>query len=253
MTPKGQKEQTRTYMKAYRMAHLESKRKANRAWVAANPEKARASQKLYLDSHKEQARASKKLYRAANKERLRLALRVYRAEHPKVRVTRALQSADDVRAYMKAYNAIHRERLIAQKKIYYVAHREEDRARHKAYYATHQDSIKAYLDRNKETKAKKSAVHRSENRGYYAAKQRAREAARLKAMPLWANREAMDAIYREAARLTRETGVKHDVDHIYPLKGKTVCGLHVEYNLQILTHVENMRKFNKLMPIERAA
>ena len=55
----------------------------------------------------------------------------------------------------------------------------------------------------------------------------------------------MNDIYEEARRLTRETGVHHQVDHIVPLQGKTVSGLHVFSNLQILTQVENVSKSNR--------
>lgn len=64
------------------------------------------------------------------------------------------------------------------------------------------------------------------------------------ATPPWADREAIRALYRKAKRLTRETGVKHTVDHIIPLKGETVCGLHVHTNMRVIPHSENMRKGN---------
>lgn len=62
------------------------------------------------------------------------------------------------------------------------------------------------------------------------------------ATPAWASKKAIRAIYAEAKRLTRETGIPHEVDHIVPIQGSKVCGLHVEHNLQILTKVENVQK-----------
>jgi len=65
-------------------------------------------------------------------------------------------------------------------------------------------------------------------------------------LPPWANVAAIEAVYRMAHAITKATGVRHAVDHIYPLKGERVSGLHVENNLQILTRVENGRKGNKV-------
>lgn len=65
------------------------------------------------------------------------------------------------------------------------------------------------------------------------------------ATPSWANKVEVRKIYVEAKTLTKSTGVQHDVDHIIPLKGRNVCGLHVESNLRVITADENRRKSNQ--------
>jgi 5-methylcytosine-specific restriction endonuclease McrA len=54
-------------------------------------------------------------------------------------------------------------------------------------------------------------------------------------------------IYKQAAELSKNTGIKHEVDHIVPLFNPSVCGLHVSWNLQILTKSENSKKGNRLL------
>lgn len=60
--------------------------------------------------------------------------------------------------------------------------------------------------------------------------------------PPWADLRAIQAVYWLCAKTTRETGIPHHVDHIVPLRGKTVSGLHVHWNLQVIPAVENLRK-----------
>jgi hypothetical protein len=71
-------------------------------------------------------------------------------------------------------------------------------------------------------------------------------AQRARATPVWADTEAIKAIYAAAKLKTEETGIIHHVDHIIPLRGKTVSGLHVAWNRQILTASENCRKGNRI-------
>lgn len=73
-----------------------------------------------------------------------------------------------------------------------------------------------------------------------------RNAAKIRATPAWADEGKIRILYERAAYLTKITGVRHEVDHIYPLQGKRVCGLHVSENLQILTRSQNARKRNKM-------
>lgn len=80
-----------------------------------------------------------------------------------------------------------------------------------------------------------------------AARQKARETRKRNALPQWADLVAIAAIYRECARVTAETGIMHHVDHIVPIGGKHVCGLHVENNLRVVPADVNLSKNNRLL------
>jgi hypothetical protein len=85
------------------------------------------------------------------------------------------------------------------------------------------------------------------NSAYMSAYIRARQIKKTQATPGWASQSEILVKYEEAKQRTLETGILHEVDHMIPLKGKNVCVLHVEYNLQILTQAENLKKSNKFV------
>jgi len=75
-----------------------------------------------------------------------------------------------------------------------------------------------------------------------------RRAAKLKRTPPWLTPEHLEqikAFYALAKSLEKSTGVVHHVDHIVPLQGDNVSGLHVPWNLQVITASENCSKNNK--------
>lgn len=82
---------------------------------------------------------------------------------------------------------------------------------------------------------------------YHANKRRATLS---RGQPVWLSEDdkfIIREVHDMAVLRSTATGVKHHVDHIVPLNGDTACGLHVPWNLQVLTEEENLRKSNKLM------
>lgn len=76
-------------------------------------------------------------------------------------------------------------------------------------------------------------------------RQAKRKSSKLKATPKWSELDKIKIVYEKAKWLEEITGIKYHVDHIIPLQGKNVCGLHVWQNLQILEDKLNISKSNK--------
>ena len=77
-----------------------------------------------------------------------------------------------------------------------------------------------------------------------------RRAIKLRAMPSWADKQKIGAIYT-TARYYNELFTESapwSVDHIVPVQGENVCGLHVEQNLRVIPLRENIVKKNRLTP-----
>ena len=86
-----------------------------------------------------------------------------------------------------------------------------------------------------------------QQKGKWVAYVSARQKRIKQATPKWADLSAIKEVYIRAQQFTKETGTPHEVDHIIPIQGKLVCGLHVPANLQILTEKENQSKNAKFI------
>ena len=167
----------------------------------------------YYERNKEKVKARVAAYRAANPEKTKAAVLAWYAK-PENKAKRC--------EYFKTYS----------KKALFVEAQQKYRATPEG-----QATIKAY-----------GKKWRTENPGKNNAKSNRRRAEHLQRTPGWLSSEdewLFGEIYELAAMRSKATGVKHHVDHIIPLKGRLVSGLHVPTNLQVIPARDNLRKHAK--------
>lgn len=98
--------------------------------------------------------------------------------------------------------------------------------------------ISCKSEKNRNNYIKNKAYHQNYWKIHGKEKSARRRAKLIMATPKWANLEKIKEIYLNCPK-------DYQVDHIIPLRGKNVCGLHTEENLQYLTKEENLKKSNK--------
>ena len=99
--------------------------------------------------------------------------------------------------------------------------------------------LRTYFEKNRELFKRLNEKWKALNPDKVRTMGRRGQAARRACMPKWADRTAIKAIYDKCP-------VGHHVDHVLPIKGKNVCGLHVPENLQYLPAIENIKKGNRV-------
>jgi hypothetical protein len=104
---------------------------------------------------------------------------------------------------------------------------------------------KANTDRVREQARKDRKKWQKRNPGKATAEARVRYLSKGKRTPKWADLRAIAKLYELASAMTRKTGESWNVDHIIPLHGRTVSGLHVLGNLRVIRRLENLTKSNK--------
>ena len=179
-----------------------------------DPEARKAYQKEYAQRNKDKAREKVKEWRKANPEALAEQRARYKAKHPEKALERTLRwkwkNIDKVRA--------------------------KDRENQAAYRRDNNEKVVAAK--------RKYAIN---NKGIINAAVAKREAAKKQRTPNWLSPTDLwmiQEIYTLASLRSDYTGISWHVDHIIPLQGENVSGLHIPINLQVIPAVENIKKSN---------
>jgi hypothetical protein len=158
----------------------------------------------------------------------------------------------DRKAWAKAYYQKKKEHMLAKNKEWREANKAEiaiKRSERRKGDAVIAAKKKAWQEANKEKVAEYNRKWKQSNRDRHNALNMKRHAAKMNRTPPWLTKEHYDQmkeVYNMAKKLSKQHGIVHEVDHIVPLQGDTVSGLHVPWNLQILEAGANIRKKNKL-------
>lgn len=151
----------------------------------------------------------------------------------------------------KKYRKANKEYLTTKAKIYRENNKEHTLVYAKEYNIKNKDKISIYhkerYQENKEEIVIRNKKYRQNNPDKCNAKRAKYRASKLQRTVPYANQAKIQAFYTEAQRLTNETGIPHHVDHIIPLQGEIISGLHVETNLQVITASDNCSKGNKFI------
>jgi hypothetical protein len=194
----------------------------------------KARVRAYAEKNASSIAGKDKAYREANKVSIGIKRRAYYEEN-----------IERFSVRNKEYREANRELLLDRGRTYYQDNREVFLECAREYYRENRDSVlaraKSYYAENTEL-LKVRAIHK--------------RAARAKRIVDWGPETTAATLEKElqlqalAQRLTCEEGVPYEVDHMLPMQGKFVCGLHVWNNLQVLPERLNVRKGNRMILTE---
>lgn len=160
-----------------------------------------------------------------------------------------VKSPEKTKARSTEWRKANPEKAAANKASWYAANTEKAKADAAQWFAANNRHAArtraAYYAENKDRLALAYAKWKRDNAGLVRAYGAKRKALKLRAVPAWVDFSAIAAVYEKAAQM-RALGVDVHVDHIVPLQGKNVCGLHVHNNLQLLLASDNLSKGNKM-------
>lgn len=205
-------ERTKARKRAAYLANREARIEQSRLRRLEKPDEIREATRRYREENREKVLACQANYRSTRRSEAAARTASWRASDP--------------------------ERSKASKKASYEKNREKAIQTQSAWAARNKDKIKAAYKVRYETKYE-----------VFVAAANARRARKLKATAAW-DSELTELVTIEAASLVRKraaaTGIKWHTDHVIPLRGKLVSGLHVWNNLQVIPAIINLKKGRKV-------
>ena len=212
--------------KQYRELNKEKQQKYNKDYYIQNKEHIASISKEYHDKNAVKIKEQKHLYYLANLTKINLYLK---RKVEAIRIVNKLyreKNREKLKEYMRGYNKKYRQKnsevLNRKAKTRYFLKREDIRI--------------------------KVSNYRKKHRAKFNARNAIRRANLNSRTPVWLNSDQklqIEKFYIQAKELELKTGTKYHVDHIVPLLGEKVCGLHVPWNLRVITASENHRKNNR--------
>lgn len=149
--------------------------------------------------------------------------------------------------YMRDYRAANPEIIKKVNRRQYAKSKDKIKTGTKIYYENNRKTrtaqMREYNNKNRDKHLEWGKKHRKEKPYIYNASSSKRRSAKLKATPKWLTPEQLN----EIKQIYKDCPKGHEVDHIVPLQGAIVSGLHVPWNLQYLPSDENRRKSNTLV------
>lgn len=156
------------------------------------------------------------------------------------------------KGYQDKYKAKNADRIETLHHEYVEKNKEKIRKKLKIWHEQNREKSNEYkrlwAKNNREKVLNAKRKYHSENKEKAMADRAKRRVSKIQANMLWGNKFFIEEIYSLARLRTKIFGFIWEVDHVIPLQGKNVCGLHVEHNLNVIPKIINRKKGNCYVP-----
>lgn len=211
-------------------------RECKRQWYEENKERESERAKQRYEENKKYILERQRKYREENKDSISEYNRKYREGNKEAISYRNRQRYNNNPEYFRQYIEDNKELISDRKRRYYKKNREAIAER-----------MSRWREKNKESQAERHRRYAANNPHRANARSSKYRASKLQ-RTLPGHDEDILAIYAEAA-MRRANGEDVHVDHVIPLQGESISGLHVPWNLEIIPASENCSKSNRFAPI----